>query len=81
MTLFEEKGVLTHQRNGRAYKYRPLLTRVQATRNQIRDLVSRFFDGRAEKLIEATLEYETIAPERCVDLADRLKSREQHQLA
>jgi BlaI family transcriptional regulator, penicillinase repressor len=81
MGILEEKGVLVHQRNGRAYTYRPLLSREQATRNQIKDLVVRFFDGKPEKLIQTVLEIEPIAQEQVSHLATLCKLREQHQIA
>jgi len=46
MGILEDKGVLIHTRSGRAYIYHPLLSREQATKNQIRDVLCRFFDGR-----------------------------------
>jgi BlaI family transcriptional regulator, penicillinase repressor len=81
MGILEEKGVLVHQRCGRAYKYRPLLSRNQAVKNQIRDLVARFFDDKPEKLIEKVLEHESMAPEQISQLATLLKPLEQHQIA
>jgi BlaI family penicillinase repressor len=73
MGILEDKGVLAHQRRGRAYCYRPLLSREQATRNQIRDLVLRFFGGRPEKLIGCVLENEFIAPEQLGGLTGLFK--------
>jgi predicted transcriptional regulator len=81
MGILEEKGVLLHVRNGRAFLYRSLLSRNEATRNQIRDLIARFFDGRPERLIASVLETEAIAPEQLGALADRIKPGEAHQVA
>lgn len=81
MGILEDKGVLAHQRRGRAYCYRPLLSRKQATRNQIRDVVLRFFEGRPEKLIECVLENEFIAPEQLGGLTSLFKPGEEHQVA
>jgi predicted transcriptional regulator len=61
--ILEHKGALTHRRFGRSYIYLPLLSRHQATRNQIRDVVARFFDGRPEKLIENVIKNEIKGPE------------------
>ncbi len=58
MGILEDKGALTHLRMGRAYIYKPLLSRHQATINQVHDVVTRFFDGRADKLVEVLLEHE-----------------------
>ena len=63
MRILEEKGALTHTRVGRAYIYRPLLSRQQATHNCIHDVVERLFDGCPEKLIADVLENEVKAPE------------------
>ena len=52
MGILESKGVLTHTKSGRAFIYRPLLSRQQATQNQISDILDRFFDGNPQKLIE-----------------------------
>lgn len=52
MGILESKGVLTHTKSGRAYVYKPILTKRQATRNQIHDVLDRFFDGDPRKLIE-----------------------------
>ncbi len=62
MGILEEKGALVHTRSGRAFLYSPLLSRQQATRNQVRDVVNRFFDGGPEKLIEDILENEILDP-------------------
>ena len=59
MGILESKGVLTHTKSGRAFIYQPILTRQQATHNQISDLVDRFFDGNPQKLIENIQESNT----------------------
>lgn len=56
MGILESKGVLTHTKSGRAFIYRPLLTKQQAMHNQISDVLERFFDGNPQKLIENILE-------------------------
>jgi BlaI family transcriptional regulator, penicillinase repressor len=61
--ILEQKGALTHRRCGRSYIYEPILSRGQATQNQIRDLVDRFFDGKAEKLLETVIQNEINEPE------------------
>lgn len=81
MSILEEKGVLLHMRKGRAYIYRSLLSRDQATRNQIRDLIARFFDGRPERLIATLLETEAIALEQPGGLANRSRPGETHSVA
>lgn len=81
MGILEDKGVLVHTRSGRAYIYRPLLSRERATRNQIRDVICRFFDGRPERLIEMVQELEPLDGDQIYLLAGQVKSREKHQVA
>ncbi len=81
MGILEDKGALTHQRNGRAFTYRPLLSRGQATTNQIRDLALRFFDGRTDKMIEAVREMEFEEQQPAAGQMDQARPHEQHQLA
>ncbi len=81
MGILEDKGALTHVRSGRAYIYKPLLSRHQATKNQIHDVVVRFFDGKPEKMIESILENEMPLPEQLVTLRNLLESRREHQVA
>jgi len=81
MGILEEKGALTHVRSGRAYVYRPLLSRRQATQNQLRDVISRFFDGRPVKLVESLLENEIKEREDLHNIRSLLEGRRQHQVA
>jgi len=63
MGILEAKGALKHVRSGRAYVYRPLLSREQATHNHVHDLLQRFFDGKPERLIGNVLENEVESAE------------------
>jgi BlaI family penicillinase repressor len=77
MGILESKGVLVHTKVGRAYVYRPLLSRRQAARNQIHDIVTRFFDGNPKRLIEDILENEVLERGQLGEVRDLLESRNQ----
>jgi predicted transcriptional regulator len=81
MSILEEKGVLVHTKSGRAYVYRPVLSRRQATRNQVQDILERFFDGHPEKLIENVLEDEIGVPELSGAVMNLLESKQKDQVA
>jgi BlaI family transcriptional regulator, penicillinase repressor len=81
MGILEEKGALIHSRSGRAYIYRPVLTRQQATKNQVHDVLTRFFDGSPEKMIETVIEYEIKGPEQLGSVKNILDSRQENQVA
>jgi len=76
MGILEEKGALIHSRSGRAYIYKPLLSREQATRNQVHDVLTRFFDGNPEKMIESVLENEVKAPEQLATVRNLVEARQ-----
>lgn len=81
MGILEEKGVLVHQRSGRAYSYTPLLSQEQATRNQVQDVLLRFFDGRPEKLITSLVKSELLAPGQLLGVTRSLIPGEESQVA
>lgn len=67
--ILEKKGYVKHEKDGRAFIYSPLIERREATRSEIRRLVSRFFGDSQELLVLNILE------ERGMDAAelDRLR--------
>ena len=67
MGILESKGVLTHTKSGRAFSYRPILSKRQAMHNQIHDVLERFFDGNPQKLIESIQYHQTEEIERKED--------------
>lgn len=54
--ILERKGYVEHAKDGRAHVYRPLLERKDATRSEIRHLMSRFFRDSHEELVLNILE-------------------------
>jgi predicted transcriptional regulator len=54
--VLEHKGYLEHVKDGRAHIYRPIMEREEATRSEIRHLVSRFFKNSHELLVLNVLE-------------------------
>ncbi|HEY4782260.1 MAG TPA: BlaI/MecI/CopY family transcriptional regulator [Chthoniobacterales bacterium] len=54
--ILENKGYVRHVKDGRAHVYSPLVERKDATRFEIRRLVSRFFGDSHELLVLNILE-------------------------
>jgi len=54
--VLEKKGYVKHLKDGRAHVYVPLIERQDATRSEIRHLVSRFFRDSHEDLVLNILE-------------------------
>jgi len=54
--ILERKGYVGHAKDGRAHVYEPLIQREDATRSEIRHLVSRFFRNSHDALVLNILE-------------------------
>ncbi|HET7813665.1 MAG TPA: BlaI/MecI/CopY family transcriptional regulator [Candidatus Baltobacteraceae bacterium] len=50
MRILEQKGYVTHDEEGRAYVYRPLVQRDDAAKSAVGHLVSRFFGNQSGAL-------------------------------
>ena len=75
--ILEKKGYLGHTKDGRAYVYRPIVERQDATRSEVRHLISRFFKDSHEMLVLNILEDESIDADELRRLRGLLKEREQ----
>jgi predicted transcriptional regulator len=58
--ILEKKGHVKHVKDGRAHIYEPIIGREEATRFEIRHLVSRFFRNSHEALLLNILQDEEI---------------------
>jgi BlaI family transcriptional regulator, penicillinase repressor len=54
--ILEKKGYVKHMKDGRAHVYIPQIDRHDATRSEVRRLVSRFFGNSHELLVLNILE-------------------------
>src|SRR5215475_6602780 len=61
--ILEKKGYLRHAKDGRAHVYIPQVNQKDATRFEIRHLVSRFFKNSHELLVLNILEDESLGAE------------------
>ena len=60
MRILEDKGYVRHTKEGRAFVYQPLVERMEASRNAVRQLVSKFFGNSREQLVLHLLEDEEV---------------------
>ena len=58
--ILEKKGYVKHEKDKRAHVYLPLMDRKDATRFEVRHLVSRFFGNSNEQLVLNVLEETSI---------------------
>jgi predicted transcriptional regulator len=75
MRVLEDKGYVRHVKENRAHIYLPLVGKKEATRFEIRHLVSRFFRNSHEALVLNILEDSSIDSEEIRKLRDLLEGR------
>lgn len=74
--ILERKGYVEHAKDGRAHVYTPLVAQEDATRSEIRHLVSRFFRNSHEDLVLNILEERGVEPEELARLRRMLERPE-----
>ena len=71
--ILEKKGYVGHIKDGRAHIYAPIVEREDATRSEVRHLISRFFKDSHELLVLNILEDKSIDAEELKRLRGLLK--------
>jgi predicted transcriptional regulator len=76
--ILEKKGYVKHIKDGRAHIYMPLVGQKEATRFEVRNLVSRFFKNSHELLVLNILEDQSLDAEELKRMSELLEnSREE----
>lgn len=76
MRILEEKGYLRHTKteSGRAFVYHAVVERKEASRNAIKNLLGRFFDGSPEELVLNLLEDEQLSSDEITRIRERIRN-------
>lgn len=61
LRILERKGYVTHEKNGRAFTYAPVVDHSAARRGALSQLLSRFFHGSREMLVMDLLGHEDVS--------------------
>jgi len=75
--VLESKGYVRHVKDGRAHVYQPTVQRKDATRSEIRYLVTRFFEDSHELLVLNILEDRGIEASELKRLRQLLQTRKE----
>lgn len=71
--ILEKKGYVKHIKDGRAHIYMPLVGQKEATRFEVRNLVSRFFKNSHELLVLNLLEDQSLDAQELKRLSELLE--------
>jgi BlaI family transcriptional regulator, penicillinase repressor len=72
--ILEQKGYVEHRQEGRAFIYSPSVAENEASRSEVRHLMSRFFGNSRERLLLSLLGDEEISPEELQRLKDAIQN-------
>jgi BlaI family transcriptional regulator, penicillinase repressor len=76
LNVLLRKGKVARVQEGRAFRYRPAVSRERATGSALRDLVRRMFGGSSEALLLAMVDTRQITAEELARVAERLSAAE-----
>jgi predicted transcriptional regulator len=75
LRILEEKGHLTHEEEGRAHRYLPLVQREQAGESALRRITRKLFSGSPELLLTRLVEGEDLSEDEVRRMRDLLAKR------
>ncbi|HQR36250.1 MAG TPA: BlaI/MecI/CopY family transcriptional regulator [Blastocatellia bacterium] len=76
MRILEQKGYVSHEKEGRAFIYKPLVDRQQAQKTVIGYLLKRFFNNSPELLVVNLLDHEDVGPKEVQRLKQMIEETE-----
>jgi len=68
MQIMLDKGLLKRDESSRAQVYRPAVTREEAQRQLVGDLLDRAFDGSAARLVTQLLSAKKVSPDEIAEI-------------
>jgi predicted transcriptional regulator len=71
--ILEQKGYVEHRQEGRAFVYRPCVAEYEASRSEVRHVLSRFFGNSRERLLLSLLGDEELTPDELQRLKDAVR--------
>lgn len=78
MRILEDKGFIARgEKRGRAFVYRALVSCESASRNTVRELAKRFYDGSVKSMVLSLIKTRQITAEDLAELRDAIDSVEQ----
>ena len=72
--ILEQKGYVEHRQEGRAFVYLPCVAEEEASRSEVRHVLSRFFGNSREQLLLSLLGDEEIGAEELDRLKDAIRN-------
>jgi len=72
--ILEQKGYVDHRQEGRAFVYRPCVAEHEASRSEVRHVLSRFFGNSRERLLLSLLGDDELTPQELQRLKEAVQN-------
>ena len=72
--ILEQKGYVDHRQEGRAFVYRPCIAEEEASRSEVKHVLSRFFGNSRERLLLSLLGDEEVSAEELRRLREAIEN-------
>ena len=72
--ILEQKGYVEHRQEGRAFVYRASVAEQEASRSEVRHVLTRFFGNSRERLLLSLLGDEDVTPEELRRLKEAIQN-------
>ena len=72
--ILEQKGYVAHRQEGRAFVYRPCIAEAEASKSEVKHVLSRFFGNSRERLLLSLLGDEDISAEELKRLKEAIEN-------
>jgi predicted transcriptional regulator len=72
--ILEQKGYVAHRQEGRAFVYSPCIAEAEASKSEVKHVLSRFFGNSRERLLLSLLGDEDISAEELKRLKEAIEN-------
>ena len=79
LNVLLRKKKVKREQEGRAFRYRPVVSRERAMGSALNDMVKRMFGGSSEALLMAMVDTQQISAEELTRVAERLAAAERNE--
>ena len=79
LNILHRKGRVRRTLKGRAYAYRPVVSKETALGQAVRDLIERMFGGSSEELVMSLIKSRQVDPERIAELSRKLAKQKESE--
>jgi len=79
LSTLAKKSIVEYSKEGRAYVYRPKVSKKEAAQRSVTKVLQKFFDGSPRALVAHLIDADAISPDEFESLRQLLNKKEEQQ--